>query len=192
MVKNSKKGKFPFHYIYSYLLVWVLFFHITFISITFISLQFNQIETNIKFIDIEPLHNIMSRTRKPRPKGKDPNGTRKTRPWTVQEIYDFNCSKSDLNEQYILCDNHTAANCVKPIRQFQTYKSRHYCPCIGTNVSTLRMLPYYQMIETLEWKHTEKNTRKRANNIQKKDNKNKMNTFWKRFKRDEEKEEEDH
>eukprot|EP01084_Bolivina_argentea_P293751 505294_1 len=143
MAKNSKKKKYPFHFIYSYLLVWTLFFfitsqllsslatHTTLITTTHTSTKTSyliSINTTIPENSLQShTSHIQSHNMK---KGNDPNGTNNTRPWTLREIYDFNSGK-DLNDSYILCDNHTSQSCLKSIRQFVTYKHRHYLPCSG-------------------------------------------------------------
>eukprot|EP01084_Bolivina_argentea_P293752 505295_1 len=110
MTKNSKKMKLlPFHFVYSYLLGWALFIFIT--SQLLLSLNFNQIATHTTLTTTTTINttlsenslqshssNIQSHNMK---KGNDPNGTNKTRPWTLREIYDFNSDK-DLNDSYIL------------------------------------------------------------------------------------------
>eukprot|EP01083_Nonionella_stella_P106890 308917_1 len=115
-------------------------------------------------------------------KGPRPNGSRDHRPWTVDEIYQYNTTDDKkTSQQYVKC-----ANC-DDIRVFGRYKG-HYSTC--ANVALPQVLPYYELCATEsgspEWEYkTKTNTRKRRSTKDIKSNrkakKAKYASYWSSF-----------
>eukprot|EP01083_Nonionella_stella_P087359 243011_1 len=75
-------------------------------------------------------------------KGPRPNGSRDHRPWTVDEIYQYNTTDDKkTSQQYVKC-----ANC-DDIRVFGRYKG-HYSTC--ANVALPQVLPHFSGVYCLK------------------------------------------